>query len=363
MPREYLGKSMFEKLLGQNFIKRSLSEALQTGHVCHAYAFCGPEGIGRKSFALEFARAAMCTSPEEGGEPCGQCDACRLNAAGTNPDVIIVSGEANRATVGVETVRQIEEDIATAPTVSARKIYIVDRSEKLTPQAQNALLKTIEEPPEYVMIILICSNPSLLIDTVRSRVTRLDFARNSPDEVLAAYRAANAPGGSSGSGSGDNDESFAVSYADGIIGRALLFKDAERFRRLRGQLFEVLESLAGKNSIFCKKFTDLFTAKENSDQKEFLFFELTSFLRDLTVFARLGNGAPLQNEEFRAKIEELSALTGSHSWEKMLDKTAEAYKSAGQNVNFRMIAANLAADIIDIYDSGKSRAGSAAGEK
>jgi DNA polymerase-3 subunit delta' len=334
---------MFEKLLGQEFVKRSLSEAVSTGRIGHAYAFCGPDGIGRKSFAREFALPAMCTEMDGRTEPCGRCAACRLSAAGTNPDLSVIAGDPGRATIGVETVRALEEDIATAPTVSARKVYIIDRSEKLTVQAQNALLKTIEEPPEYVMLILICSNPALLIDTVRSRITRLDFARNSPEEVLTAYRAGR---GDKGELSRD-DERFVVSYADGIIGRALQLNDFGLFGRLREELLDALSALEGRASVFRRRFTELFTAKENADQKEFLFFELTSFLRDLMLSARFGAGAPLQNEQFRDKIEELSALTGCHGWEKMLDKTAEAYKLMGQNVNFRMMIANLAADLIE----------------
>ena len=114
---------MFETLLGQEYVKRTLTDALAAGRVGHAYLFCGPAGIGRKSFAAEFGRAVMCTAPVEGGEPCGQCLSCRLTAAGNNPDYKVISGEEGKTGIGVETVRALEEDIVTAPTAGRRKIY------------------------------------------------------------------------------------------------------------------------------------------------------------------------------------------------------------------------------------------------
>ncbi len=331
---------MFEGLLGQEFIKRTLSEAVSSGKTGHAYLFCGPDGIGRKSFAKEFARGVMCTGAAAENAPCGVCRACRLAAAETNPDVQIIRGDENRATLGVEVVRQLEEDIATAPTVSARKVYIIDRGEKLTVQAQNALLKTIEEPPEYVMLVIVCSNPALLIDTVRSRVTRLDFARYSREEVLEAYR-------KTGGKTGEESEEFIVSYADGIIGRALQLKDFGLYGTLRERILDTLLVLKKSQGRFLTEFTELFTDKDSSANKDYMFFELTSFVRDAALFARLGDSSALQNTHFQNKIKELAAVTGRHGWEKILDAVNSAYRLAGQNVNYRMVTVNLAAAIIE----------------
>ena len=281
----------------------------------------------------------MCTGEGARNAPCGVCRACRLTAAETNPDLQIIRGDENRATLGVETVRQLEEDIATAPTVSAKKVYIIDRCEKLTVQAQNALLKTIEEPPEYVMLVLICSNPALLIDTVRSRVTRLDFARYSRAEVLGAYRG-------SGGQTGEENEEFAVSYADGIIGRALQLKDSDVYGALRERILDTLLLIRTSHGRFLTEFTELFTDKDNSANKDYMFFELTSFVRDAALFARLGDPSALQNIHFQNKIEQLAGITGRHGWERILDAVNSAYRLAGQNVNYRMVTVNLAAEMI-----------------
>lgn len=334
---------MFETLLGQEYVKRTLTDALAAGRVGHAYLFCGPAGIGRKSFAAEFGRAVMCTSPGEGGEPCGQCLSCRLTAAGNNPDYKVISGEEGKTGIGVETVRALEEDIVTAPTAGRRKIYVVDRSEKLTAQAQNALLKTIEEPPEYAMLIFICANPSLLIDTVRSRVTRLDLARNTREEVLRAY------GEKAGKGAEltPEDRDLIAAYADGIIGRALQFTDFELFGRLREELFGALGQLTSSPSRFFQSFTDALTSEDAAKNKEFVFFELTSYVRDAAMLARFGEDATLQNSKYRTELTRLAESLGKHGCAQMLDNIAGAWLRTGQNVNYRSVAVNLAADFID----------------
>ena len=341
---------MFETLLGQEYVKRTLTDAVSTGHAGHAYLFCGPAGIGRKSFAAEFGRALMCRTPDADGNACGQCLSCRLMAAGTNPDYKLITGEEGKTGIGVETVRALEEDIVTAPSTGLRKIYVIDRSEKLTVQAQNALLKTIEEPPEYAMLIFICANPSLLIDTVRSRVTRLDFARNTREEVLQAY------GEQSGKGAEltPEDRDLIAAYADGIIGRALQFTDFELFGRLREELFGAMTQLGVSGSSFLQRFTDALTGEDAAKNKEFVFFELTSFVRDAAMVARFGDDAPLQNSKYRYELDKLAACLGRHGCSRMLDRIGDAWLCVGQNVNYRSVAVNLAADFIYTAKTAKA---------
>ncbi len=338
---------MFEGLAGQEYVKRTLSESLASGRAGHAYLFCGPDGIGRKSFALEFARAAACNSPGNNGEACGQCVSCRLAASSTNPDIMLVRGDEKKASVGVETVRGLEEDIATAPTVSEKKIFIIDRSEKLTVQAQNALLKTIEEPPEYVMLILICANPSLLLDTVRSRVTRIDFARNSREEVLRAYR------GKAGAPASADEEDLIAAYADGIIGRGLAFTDFGVLGGVREKIMDTVCLLKEGESAFYNGFMSLFTDAAAAEHREFMFFELASLLHDISLFSRFSDETSLQNKHFRNKITELAAIAPHTAWAEAEEKVSGAWRMIGQNVNFRMAASSMAAGIAEAVRSGR----------
>jgi DNA polymerase-3 subunit delta' len=190
------------------------------------------------------------------------------------------------------------------------------------------------------MLVIVCSNPALLIDTVRSRVTRLDFARYSREEVLEAYR-------KTGVEAGEESEEFIVSYADGIIGRALQLKDFGLYGTLRERILDTLLVIKKSQGRFLTEFTELFMDKDSSANKDYMFFELTSFVRDAALFARLGDPSALQNTHFQNKIKELAAVTGRHGWEKILDAVNSAYRLAGQNVNYRMVTVNLAAAIIE----------------
>jgi DNA polymerase-3 subunit delta' len=165
----------FKDLIGQENVKNLLIESIQTGRVGHAYMFCGPEGIGRKTMAKCFAEVLTCN--KDGTEICGLCEACVLNKSDTNPDIINIRRQEGKATIGVEDVRLVQDEISTAPQFGKYKVIIFENAEKMTVQAQNALLKTLEEPPQYIVLILISSNNSQILDTVKSRSVRIDFKR------------------------------------------------------------------------------------------------------------------------------------------------------------------------------------------
>jgi len=333
---------MFEPLLGQNSIKKTLCDSIGAGRLSHAYVFCGPEGSGRKSFAAEFSRAVMCREPESDGSPCGRCMSCRLFEAGTNPDYKLITGDISKNSVGIDAVRLLEEDVSTAPEYGAKKVYVIDRSEKLTVQAQNALLKTVEEPPEYVMLIFICSNADALIDTIRSRTVRLDFARNTDEEVLEVFRKR------AGEAHSKEEEQIVTAYADGIIGRAVQFSDFESFGKLREELFRVIGLLARRASEFVLEFSRLFS--ENTDNKEFLFFELSSAIRDLMLYSRFEGGFSLQNMQYSAKIKQLSGLFSQYVWGQMLDEINSTWRAAGRNANYKILVDVLAVRLKTLAD-------------
>ena len=333
---------MFEDLLGQNTVKKALYDSVRADRLSHAYVFCGPEGSGRKSFAAEFAKAVMCKDPRKDASPCGECTSCRLLSAGTNPDYKLITGDVSKNSVGIDAVRLLEEDVSTAPEYGAKKVYVIDRSEKLTVQAQNALLKTIEEPPEYVMLIFICANADALIDTVRSRTVRLDFARNTDEEVLEIYRRRAEKTGS------EEEEQIVTAYADGIIGRAVKFSGFEELSKLREELFRVLKLLTGKRSAFIIEFNRLFS--DNSDSREFLFFELSSALRDLMLYSRYGGVVSLQNMQYRVTIKRLSELFEQTVWGQMLEEVNNSWIAAGRNANYKILVEVLAVRLRELAD-------------
>ena len=170
---------VFADLLGQEHIVRILQNQIAAGSVNHAYLFCGTRGTGKTTVARLLAKAVNCTS---GGErPCGECEACRGVQNGTFMDLIEIDAASNR---GIENIRELRESVQYPPVEGRMKVYIIDEVHMLTDPAYNALLKTLEEPPENVMFILCTTEPEKLPATVLSRCMRMDF-RRVPEDILA----------------------------------------------------------------------------------------------------------------------------------------------------------------------------------
>lgn len=159
--------SLYDRIIGHENIISRLTMAAGINKVNHAYIFNGADGSGKNMLAKAFAEALLCEKQEEKG--CGECHFCRQTASGNNPDLIYVKHE-KPGTIGIDDVReQLIEDIQIKPYNGKYKVYIIDEAEKLTVQAQNAMLKTIEEPPEYSVIMLLTNNGEIFLPTILSR--------------------------------------------------------------------------------------------------------------------------------------------------------------------------------------------------
>lgn len=174
----------FAEVVGQEHITATLQNQIVTGHVAHAYLFCGTRGTGKTSTAKIFARAVNCLSPEH-GEPCGHCEACRLALDPSNPDITEIDAASNN---GVDDVRALIEKAHYAPLHLRTRVYIIDEAHMLTTSAFNALLKTLEEPPAHILFILATTEPQKLPSTIISRCQRFDFHRLSVQNIVATLR-------------------------------------------------------------------------------------------------------------------------------------------------------------------------------
>ena len=161
----------FSELVGQEHIIRTLSNQLESGRIAHAYLFAGPRGTGKTSTAKLFARAINCANPEN-GDPCGKCDACQAFMADDNMDIIEIDAASNN---GVDNIRDIRDKVVFAPAHGKYKVYIIDEVHMLSGGAFNALLKTLEEPPQHVVFILATTEIHKLPATILSRCQRFDF--------------------------------------------------------------------------------------------------------------------------------------------------------------------------------------------
>jgi DNA polymerase-3 subunit delta' len=221
----------FKDIIGQEQIKEHLQNALSANKVSHAYIIEGERSSGKEFIARIFAMALQC---EQGGiEPCGECHSCRQALSHNQPDIIFISHEKPN-TIGVEDIRdQINNDIGIKPYSSPRKIYIMNEGEKMTPQAQNALLKTLEEPPEYAVILILTTNVDELLPTIRSRCVVLHM-KPVKDALVKQFLMEEL-------GVPDYKANICVAFARGNIGKAKLLASSEEFEKVKDEAITLVK--------------------------------------------------------------------------------------------------------------------------
>ncbi len=178
--------SGFKDVVGHKNIIQYIGNAVKTDKVSHAYIMNGEKGSGKKLLANLFAMSLQCQNREEDGDACGKCQSCKQAMNNNQPDIIKVTHEKPN-TVSIDDIReQVNNDIVIKPYSSRYKIYIIADADMMSVQAQNAILKTIEEPPEYAIIMLLTENAETLLPTIRSRCVMLKL-RNIKDQLVKKY--------------------------------------------------------------------------------------------------------------------------------------------------------------------------------
>lgn len=173
----------FDEVAGQEHVVKTLMHAVERHKIAHAYLFCGPRGTGKTSIAKIFAKMINCENTDH--KPCGECENCLAVVNGTHPDIIEIDAASNN---GVEEVRNLIEKVKYAPLKGKYKVYIIDEVHMMSSGAFNALLKTIEEPPEHVIFILATTEPQKVLPTIISRCQRFDFTKVSDKEIMGRLK-------------------------------------------------------------------------------------------------------------------------------------------------------------------------------
>lgn len=221
----------FKDVVGHRDIIQYIQDAVQQNKVSHAYILNGQRGSGKKMLAKLFAMALQCESGQT--EPCGMCRSCVQANHGNQPDIITVKHE-KPASISVDDVReQINGDIMIKPYSSPYKVYIIPEADLMTPQAQNAILKTIEEPPEYAVIFLLTENADSLLPTIRSRCVMLKL-RNIKDKLVKKYlmEQLQIP---------DYQAELCAAFAQGNIGRATMLATSEHFNEIKEEAIQLMK--------------------------------------------------------------------------------------------------------------------------
>jgi len=202
----------FENIIGNNKNKKTLTNIIEKNTILHSYLFSGKSGIGKKIFAKEFAKMILCQ--EEGEKPCNICKSCIEFNGDNNPDFNIIVPDGN--SIKIEQIRLLQSKAFEKPIISNRKVYIIDEAEKMTKEAQNCLLKTLEEPSDYITIILVCGIENRLLNTIKSRCMKIAFTKIKDEEIKVFLK--------QNYGMENVKDSLIKAY-DGSIGKALLAKD------------------------------------------------------------------------------------------------------------------------------------------
>lgn len=311
----------FEEICGNAGLVAHLQGALRRKKTSHAYLFLGGEGMGKKQLARTFAMCLECEAEQT--EPCGQCSSCRAFLAGSHPDIVTI--RPSKKTLGVDDIReQILEDVKLKQYRYPYKIYIVEQADTMTVQAQNALLKTLEEPPSYAVFLLLAERMENFLPTVLSRTVVLKL-RPLPEQTVADYlcRKKLVP---------PEEARVLAAYAQGSIGRAMFLMEEEGFAAMRQDILSKMERLTQTPLSEV-----LLWAKDWEQYKNDLRFldMMGLWYRDVLVAKRLGDSSKLIQQD---KQREIFAAAGSSAaaLAKGADAVEEARRALAANGNFRL---------------------------
>lgn len=313
----------FDSIFGHEQIKKHLQNAIQMKKISHAYIFSGEDGVGKSLMAHIFAKTLQCA--EKDLRPCGKCKSCLQIASNNHPDIINVTHEKN--IISVDDIRiQLNNNISIKPYSSPYKIYIIDEAERLNEQAQNALLKTIEEPPEYAIILLLTNNSSLFLQTILSRCIILQFKAIEKGIIkkylMEKYQIP------------DYQAEMSAIFSLGNFGKAIEYALSEEFIKTKDEIihlmkyldemqyYEVIEAL--------KYFAD---RKQNID---ICIDLMMMWFRDVLMFKASKNMNLIMYKEYIGDIQKQAIKRSFEGIEKILNEFRQFKMRLKANVNFEI---------------------------
>lgn len=284
----------FNKIIGNELIKNQLKSAIRTGSIRHSYMLVGEKGMGKKTMAEAFLLELFCKEEDESKRPCLTCPECKKILSNNHPDVIYITHE-KPAAISVDEVReQLIDTIDIKPYEGGYKVYVIPEADKMTIQAQNAILKTLEEPPEYAVILLLVNDDRKLLDTVRSRVIRENL-RPLTDKVIKEYLSERLHKSS-------DMTDICVAFSKGNLGRAIELCESESFTEWYQRIMKILKNLSKMDSTdmhieLSKLLTECPDINEALDLLELWYRDLTMFTvtKDINSLVFKGERKALMN--------------------------------------------------------------------
>ena len=340
--REY-----FPALYGNDAVKTRLGAAIEAKTLPHAFLLIGASGSGKKTLALELASALNCENKNASGHalPCGKCNTCRRIKEGNFTDITRLKRSGDKATIGVEEVRLFREDMFLSPTESSFKLYVIEEADRLTPNAQNALLTVLEEPPKNVIIILLCESADKILTTIKSRAQSISMQRFSAS-VMRDYVIKRSDKANLFSKTSPDVLDGILMSADGRIGRALSLlsdKEAKEMSADRALTERIINALrkSAPYSEFHSVISELPTSRgEFCEALE----SLICAVRDITLL-RLDPKVTLLFYTDKEKAMSISAEINTKKLIAIYEIFKDALEDAGKNVGVSAIIAELGARI------------------
>ncbi len=327
----------FSEVYGHDKIKEHLANAIAMDKVSHAYIFNGSLGAGKKTIAALFAKTLQCEGAKS--DPCNECRSCMQSDSGNQPDIVWIRHE-KPASIGVDDIRdQLIGDIQIKPYSSKYKIYIIDEAEKLTPQAQNALLKTIEEPPSYGIVIMLTTNADIFLQTILSRCVKLDF-KPVADDLVKKYLKDNYD-------VTDYEVRFAVAFAQGNIGRAITIVTSKEFAQLKEEVLHVVK--------YAKEMTigEMMSEIKNINNYKLAIDDyldlMAMWYRDVLVFKSTNDTNPIIFKDELSLIKEHAVRCSYEGLEDILNSIDKVKIRLKANVNFDLVIELLIMAIKEAY--------------
>ncbi len=326
---------LLQEIVGHKQSVKILVRAIAGGRVAHAYIFAGPEGVGKETTALSFARALLCSSPT-GGDACGVCRECRQAGSGNHPDFYLV--EPAGASIKIEQVREIQRRAPYRSYQGGRKVFLIRQAETMTAEAANCILKTLEEPPADTVFILVSARPQLLLPTILSRCQAVYFKGMAVPELIQGLVTLKGVSG--------EEARLYASLAGGSMGRALsyasgsLLAERDEVNALAGALRQCgpLEAVAMAEKV-----------SESKPRALFALDTLACWYRDLMVYREAGDDGCLFNTD---RVEIIKMEAGQYDTARILEIIEEIGSTKRKievNANTR-----LAIEALFLYLSGSA---------
>ncbi len=314
----------FNDILGHEGIIEHLQNAIAMNRVSHSYIFNGEDGLGKMMLAKAFAKALQCE--EQGSTPCGRCRSCIQAESGNQPDIIYLTHE-KPASIGVDDVRtQLVDDIVIRPYSSRYKVYIIDEAEKLTTQAQNAILKTIEEPPIYAVIIFLTNNAGIFLPTILSRCVMLNL-KPVKNQLIIEYlmKHCQVP---------EYQAELCAAFAQGRPGRAVKLAASPDFEDIKNDIIKLLKNI---HNI---ELTELVAAIKEINTYDISVDDcldiMTLWYRDVLLFKVSRDPNALVFSDEVADIRKVAGKSSYEGLETIMDAFGKAKARLHANVNFDM---------------------------